>query len=131
MIGRSKLLHANADSPYFPPLARLVVMSFGPPLVIGEEFGTLSHVERVFIYGSWAARYAGEQGPAPHDVDVLLIGTPDRDETCGAPGSGSTRIQQATTQSPRRPATPSNVPGLRRPAAPCCYPGRLASAGKV
>jgi hypothetical protein len=79
MIGRSKLVHANADSPYFEPLARLALMSFGPPLVIHEEFGALSNVEQVFIYGSWAARYAGEEGPAPRDVDVLLVGVPDRD----------------------------------------------------
>jgi hypothetical protein len=79
LIGRNKLLRANTLNPYFEPLARLVLMSFGPPLVIGEEFGDLDAVEHVFIYGSWAARYAGEHGPAPHDVDVLLIGTPDRD----------------------------------------------------
>ena len=79
MIGRSKLVRANADSPYFEPLARLALMSFGPPYVIGQEFSSLGSVERIFIYGSWAARYAGEQGPAPHDVDVLLIGQPDRD----------------------------------------------------
>jgi hypothetical protein len=79
MIGRSKLVRANAGSPYFEPLARLALMSFGPPYVIGQEFGALGNVERIFIYGSWAARYAGEQGPAPHDVDVLLIGQPDRD----------------------------------------------------
>jgi predicted nucleotidyltransferase len=79
MIGRSKLARANAGSPYFEPLARLVLMSFGPPHVIAQEFGALGGVERIFIYGSWAARYAGEQGPAPHDVDVLLIGQPDRD----------------------------------------------------
>lgn len=79
MIGRSKLVRANAGSPYFEPLARLSLMSFGPPYVIGQEFSTLGNVERVFIYGSWAARYAGEQGPVPHDVDVLLIGRPDRD----------------------------------------------------
>jgi hypothetical protein len=79
MIGRSKLVRANSGSPYFEPLARLALMSFGPPYVIRDEFGALSNVERLFIYGSWAARYAGEQGPAPHDVDVLLIGEPDRD----------------------------------------------------
>jgi hypothetical protein len=77
-IGRAKLVRANERSPYFEPLARLAVMSFGPPLVIREEFGALVGVERIFIYGSWAARYAGEQGPAPHDVDVMVIGTPDR-----------------------------------------------------
>lgn len=79
MIGRSKLLRANTDSPYFQPLARLVLMSFGPPLVIGDEFGALANIEHIFIYGSWAARYSGEEGGAPNDVDVLLVGRPDRD----------------------------------------------------
>jgi predicted nucleotidyltransferase len=79
MIGRNKLVRANTENPYFEPLARLALMSFGPPNVIREEFQALSGIERLFIYGSWAARYAGEQGPAPRDVDVLLIGAPDRD----------------------------------------------------
>jgi predicted nucleotidyltransferase len=37
-------------------------------------------VERAFIYGSWAARYRGEPGPPPIDVDVLVIGTAHRDD---------------------------------------------------
>jgi hypothetical protein len=78
-VGRTKLVRANEDSPYFRPLAQLAVMSFGPPLVVGEEFGSLEGVSQIIIYGSWAARYAGESGPAPRDVDVLLVGTPDRD----------------------------------------------------
>jgi DNA-binding transcriptional ArsR family regulator len=78
-VGRTKLVRANEDSPYFRPLAQLAVMSFGPPLVVGEEFGRLAGVSHVIIYGSWAARYAGESGPAPRDVDVLLVGAPDRD----------------------------------------------------
>ncbi len=77
-VGRTKLVRANEDSPYFRPLAQLAVMSFGPPLVVGEEFGSLARVSQILIYGSWAARYAGESGPAPRDVDVLLIGSPDR-----------------------------------------------------
>jgi hypothetical protein len=77
-VGRTKLLRANEDNPYFRPLAQLALMSFGP-LVVGEEFGSLEGVSEVLIYGSWAARYAGESGPAPRDVHVLLIGTPDRD----------------------------------------------------
>jgi predicted nucleotidyltransferase len=78
-IGRSKLLRANEDSPYFQPLAQLALMSFGPPLVIGEEFALVEGVQQIFIFGSWAARYAGESGPAPRDVDVLLVGVPERD----------------------------------------------------
>jgi hypothetical protein len=92
MIGRSKLVQANAGSPYFEPLARLALMSFGPPYVIREEFRALGNVERLFIYGSWAARYAGEQGPAPHDVDVLLIGEPDRDAVYDATRRAEERL---------------------------------------
>jgi DNA-binding transcriptional ArsR family regulator len=103
MIGRSKLLRANVDSPYFQPLARLVLMSFGPPLVIREEFGTLSDVERIFIYGSWAARYSGEQGPAPNDVDVLLIGTPDGDEAYEAARQAEQRLGREVNVTIRDP----------------------------
>ncbi len=91
-IGRSKLLRANEDSPYFRPLAQLALMSFGPPVVIEEEFGALERVEHVFIFGSWAARYAGESGPAPHDVDVLLVGAPDRDAAYDAARRAEQRL---------------------------------------
>ncbi|MGH3518390.1 MAG: hypothetical protein ACRDQ7_13415 [Haloechinothrix sp.] len=37
-------------------------------------------IRQAFIYGSWAARYRGESGPIPADVDVLVVGTADRDE---------------------------------------------------
>lgn len=103
MIGRSKLLRANADSPYFEPLARLVLMSFGPLLVITEEFRTLSNVERIFIYGSWAARYSGEQGPAPNDVDVLLVGRPDRDDAYEAARRSEQRLGRPVNVTIRDP----------------------------
>lgn len=91
-VGRTKLVRANEGSPYFRPLAQLAVMSFGPPLVVGEEFGTLAGVSQVFIYGSWAARYEGESGPAPRDVDVLLVGAPDRDHSYEAARRAEERL---------------------------------------
>jgi DNA-binding transcriptional ArsR family regulator len=91
-VGRSKILRANPDSPYFEPLAQLALMSFGPPLVIGEEFRTVDGIQRAFLFGSWAARYAGESGPAPHDVDVLLVGSPDRDSTYDAARRAEQRL---------------------------------------
>jgi hypothetical protein len=94
MIGRSKLVRANVKSPYFEPLAQLALMAFGPPYVIGEEFRALGNVEQLFIYGSWAARYAGEQGPTPHDVDVLLIGEPDRDAVYEATRRAEERLRR-------------------------------------
>lgn len=79
-VGRTKLLSANESNPYLGPLTQLVLMSFGPPLVISEEFSTVSRIEQLMIYGSWAARYEGEAGPVPNDIDLLVIGRPDRDE---------------------------------------------------
>src|SRR5260370_19131662 len=54
-------------------------MLFGPPLVLQEHSEGRAGIDQIFISGPWAARYAGERGPAPRDVDVLLIGEPDRD----------------------------------------------------
>lgn len=101
-IGRSKLVRANAENPYYEPLSRLALMSFGPPQVIREEFGTIDHAEQLFIFGSWAARYAGEQGPAPHDVDVLIIGAPDRDEVYEAARRAQQRLGREVNTTVRK-----------------------------
>lgn len=42
-----------------------------------KEF-ELDGVEQVVIFGSWAARYQGQVGPPPNDVDVLVVGAVDR-----------------------------------------------------
>jgi predicted nucleotidyltransferase len=102
MIGRSKLIRANTASPYYEPLSRLALMSFGPPQVIREEFAALEHAERLFIFGSWAARYAGEQGPVPHDVDVLIIGAPDRDEMYEAARRAQERLGREVNTTVRK-----------------------------
>jgi predicted nucleotidyltransferase len=102
MIGRSKLVRANAENPYYEPLSRLALMSFGPPQVIREEFATINHAEQLYIFGSWAARYAGEQGPAPHDVDVLIIGTPDRDEVYEAARRAQERLGREVNTTVRK-----------------------------
>jgi hypothetical protein len=77
-VGRARLVKANQRSRYVGPLTELMTIAFGPHVVVGEEFGGLAKIEAVAIYGSWAARYHGVPGPAPNDVDVLVIGHPDR-----------------------------------------------------
>jgi hypothetical protein len=42
--------------------------------VVAEEFAGVPGASEVLIYGSWAARHAGQTGAAPHDVDVLVVG---------------------------------------------------------
>jgi predicted nucleotidyltransferase len=77
-VGKARLLGANPASRYARPLTQLMTQAFGPHLVVQEEFESLSNLDAVVIYGSWAARYLGEWGPPPNDIDVLVIGHPDR-----------------------------------------------------
>jgi DNA-binding transcriptional ArsR family regulator len=77
-VGRSRLIRANTDSKLVGPLTELLTLTFGPHVVIADEFAQLANTKRVLIYGSWAARYHGHRGRQPNDVDVLVIGSPDR-----------------------------------------------------
>lgn len=77
-VGRQRHLRANTDSPYYEPLRDLLARAYGPPHLIARALAPLDNVEQALIYGSWAARYAGEPGPPPNDIDVLVVGSPDR-----------------------------------------------------
>ncbi len=77
-VGRQRYLRPNTDSPYYEPLRDLLARAYGPPRLIGSALVAVGGVERALIYGSWAARYHGEQGPAPNDIDVLVVGNPER-----------------------------------------------------
>ncbi len=55
-------------------------VTFGPLPVLTELLADVAGVEEAYIYGSWAARYRGEAGPTPADVDVIVVGEADPDE---------------------------------------------------
>jgi predicted nucleotidyltransferase len=74
--GRTQFVSPNRDLPWAGPLTELLDRTTGPAAAVTEAFAPLKHVSSVWIYGSWAARARGEQGPAPHDIDVLVVGTP-------------------------------------------------------
>ena len=76
-LGRNRLVRADTAHPAASALTRLLEVTFGPRAVVAEEFA-ISGAEQVVIFGSWAARYAGETGPPPRDIDVLVVGTVDR-----------------------------------------------------
>ncbi len=77
-LGNTRLVTA-ADSPLTGPLTELMLRSFGPRQVLAEELAGLDDIEAAYLFGSWAARYAGQLGRAPADLDLLVIGRPDRD----------------------------------------------------
>lgn len=69
-----RLLRANTDSPIFPELSGLLLKTFGPKAVLEEALRGVPGIERAFVYGSWARRYLGQEGPPPGDVDLIVVG---------------------------------------------------------
>lgn len=96
-MGRARLLGPAAASRYTRPLTELVTLAFGPHLVVEEEFASLEGLDAAVIFGSWAARYHGEAGPPPNDLDLLVIGHPDR-----------TQLDEAADRAERRLDLPVN-----------------------
>ena len=79
-VGRSKLVKVDVENPFFEPLAQLLVRAFGPLQLLAAALSGIGDLEHVYIFGSWAARYAGKKGSAPRDLDILVIGDPNRDD---------------------------------------------------
>lgn len=77
VVGRSRLVRANPDSPLTSPLREILLVATGPVTLLAEEFAGVPGVEAVFLYGSFAARMRGVEGPAPQDVDVMVVGSVD------------------------------------------------------
>lgn len=79
-VGRTRLVRANVESPYYDGLADVLTRAFGVPAVLSHAIQSVKGIDEAYIYGSWAARHAGERGVRPvGDIDLLVLGTPDRD----------------------------------------------------
>ena len=76
-VGNSRLIGPNKKSPYYRPLYELLEISSGPIPLLKKALKGIKGVEKVIIFGSWAHRTLGHRGPAPEDIDVLVIGQPD------------------------------------------------------
>jgi predicted nucleotidyltransferase len=80
-VGRTRLVRANSASPYFDGLRQILMRAFGPPTVLADALAGVAGVEEAYLFGSWAARYQGVKGERPvGDIDLLVLGEPDRDE---------------------------------------------------
>jgi predicted nucleotidyltransferase len=54
---------------------------------------SVSGIDGAYIYGSWAARHSGEPGRRPvGHIDVLVLGTPDRDRLYEALGIAERKL---------------------------------------
>jgi len=77
-VGRNRMILASEEHPLFRPLVQMLEYSYGPLVVLPEVLRGISKIEVAYIYGSWAARHEGIAGPDPADIDVLVVGRPDR-----------------------------------------------------
>ena len=82
-VGRTRLLRAG-DSALVGPLADLLLLGYGPKTAVEDALTDTPDIEQAFIGGSWAARYHGQAGAFPHDVDVIVVGKPNRDDVTEA-----------------------------------------------
>lgn len=78
-VGNARLVQANVASPLVAPLRQLLERSFGIPVLLHHVLADVSGIHAVAIFGSLARRLQGEHGLVPNDIDVLVIGHPDRD----------------------------------------------------
>ena len=92
-LGNTRLVTA-APGPLTEPLTELLLRSFGPHQVIAEELADVTGIAQAFLFGSWAARYTGQPGRAPADLDVLVLGNPDRDDLDDAAQRASIRLNR-------------------------------------
>lgn len=76
--GNSRLLRAATETPVARALTDLLAVTYGPLPVLTDLLSGVPGIGAAYIFGSWAARYTGEPGPVPNDVDVLVIGDADR-----------------------------------------------------
>lgn len=101
-VGPTRLVQADTTHPLHDAVRRIILATFGPPAVIADEFDPIDDVDAVLLFGSWASRYLGQPGRAPNDIDVLVIGGPDRDAVDDAAERAERRIGlpvQATVRS--------------------------------
>lgn len=82
--GRQRYLYPDRESPYYDDLYGLLVKAFGPATLIGPELMSIAGIEHAYLYGSWAARYQGEPGLDPVDIDIVVVGAPSRIALAGA-----------------------------------------------
>lgn len=101
--GQARLIRAETSGPVSRPLTDLLAVTYGPLPVLSDLLSEVAGVERAYIYGSWAARYLGEPGPVPRDVDVLVVGTANEDALYDIARQAEQRVGREVNVSPISP----------------------------
>jgi DNA-binding transcriptional ArsR family regulator len=91
-VGNTRMVRADPSHPLFAALRQIILATFGAPAIVARELAAVD-ADAIILFGSWAARYTGERGHAPHDLDVLVLGQPDRDAVDDAAARIEAQVQ--------------------------------------
>ena len=103
-VGRSRLARARREGVLVEALSRLLLVAFGPATVAREELAAVPGLESAWVFGSWAARHEGLAGTPPNDLDVLVVGEPERDAVYAAAERIERRVLRPVHVTFRTPA---------------------------
>lgn len=94
--GRNRYVRADREHPLFPAVVDILQYGYGPLALLPAILADVTGVEEAYVYGSWAARFKGEVGSDPNDIDVLVIGDTDRTELFEAAQRATQEIGRET-----------------------------------
>jgi DNA-binding transcriptional ArsR family regulator len=109
--GNNRMLRAETGTLLSGPLTDLLAVTYGPLPLLTQALREVPQVHRAFIYGSWAARYQGDPGPPPGDVDVLVVGDVDPDDLEEAVQPAAQRLRREVNVNRIRPDRWENPDG--------------------
>lgn len=100
-VGRTTMLSANTEAPFYWPLRQLLEITQGVPKVLEDEFREVGGIDSIHVYGSWAARFNGTPGLLPGDIDVVVVtDVSDRSELYLACERASVRLKREVNALP-------------------------------
>jgi hypothetical protein len=136
-LGNTRLVTA-VPGPLTEPLTELLLRSFGPRQVIAEELAPAAGSEQAYLFGSWAARYAGQPG-RPQPISTSSSLAPPTGMTSTTPPNAPPPAWPARSTSPSAPSpgdaraptgsTPRSLPGPN--PSPASAAGRRDPSGRV
>jgi predicted nucleotidyltransferase len=98
--GNQVYFSAATNSPLFEPVSALIRRTIGAAAVVRRHLEGLGSVESAVIFGSYAA---GDMRPTS-DIDLLVVGSPDRDDLTDRLELASRDIGRAVNETVLTPA---------------------------
>jgi len=77
-VGQATVVQADKVSLVFEPMVILLAQTYGPVAVIPRLLSGIPGISSAEIYGSWAELRMGTSVGVPQDIDVLVVGNPNR-----------------------------------------------------